>query len=208
MTYLDISTSVNSEDYQRVLNSLLDQFEDWRIDRGSCTDFYLFVGQITRTFRWDRDARGMLKDGAHGAMRLDLDRCPTDEARAEDLREVRGRILRFTVTQPSEIYLDLANQFLRNSGLTPWTPEAQPPEPPKYRVETYSVVTNGTLSAEEIREKLTRYLRRLGVAGDDVSVYVTPQAPARRRDAAVPRSETTPLIESRALTSAGYRGEL
>lgn len=198
MTYLDLSSEVSDADYRRVLENLLDQFSTWRYAHGWCTDVYLFVGQLTRTYRWDRTEE---------RMRLDIPETRTAAERATDLRELRGRILRFTRTQPDYLDIAKANEFLTLAGLAPYAPEAEPENTPRRYSVSIGARVNSTLTETELRTKLTRYMTRIGAEARSIDIYVTPMD-RNRRSQVIPESETTRLIENRALGVNGYSAEL
>ena len=158
---IDISTSVSAADHARVYRSLLDQFETWRNRNNWCTDLYLYVAQLSMVFHWDR--YGTAYRGYDGEMKYDPTCLPedTDEARARDLRELRGRILRFTIDSPDYLTVQLANQFLTTAGLAPWS-EAQ--ETPKHRYYVrMTAYIDSELSEDEVMTKLTRSFTRQGL---------------------------------------------
>jgi hypothetical protein len=185
--YLDISESVTDEQYRKVLNSLLDQFEDWRIDKGWCTDLYHFVAQLSRTFRWNSRVTGYFTDSYSGRMELEIPADRTGEERARDLREIRGRILRFIYEQSSYLNLDRANEFLSTAGLAPYTPEGNKQ---RYHVEIYGYIAS-ELNSDEIRVKAQRWMTRQG--GTNPTINVTADTIRNRR---VPDSETTALLSN------------
>lgn len=189
MTTLDISSEVTPEEYRRVLDSLLDQFEQWRREHGWCTDVYLYVAQLSRTFHWNKAGyrESIHRTGYTGAMELDISAERTPAGMAQDLREIRGRILRFTVERPDYITLEKADEFLTTAGLAPY--QAVP------RV-SYQVSAGGRLASELTREQLTakleKYMRRLGV--EHPEVYVAPARHPDRQLVTIPSSEMTELL--------------
>jgi hypothetical protein len=194
-TPLDISEEVSDEDYRRVLQSFLDQFEAWRISHRWCSDLYLFVAQLSATFHWNKSARldSLYREGYTGAMELDIPDGRTAAQRAQDLRDIRGRVLQFTVQRSEYLTITRANEFLTTAGLAPWAPEA-PAAPLTAR---YSVSAGGQLSSdltqEQIRDKLTKYMRRLGIERPDV--YIDVARPDRDRPPVrIPDSQLTALL--------------
>jgi hypothetical protein len=181
---LDISETVTREQYDRMLRSLLDQFEQWRKERGWCTDLYHYVGQLSRTFKWNPEARGVY-GGYDGEMTISVPDDRTGEEMAADLRDIRGRVLRFTIDMSSHINLRMANEFLTRAGLAPYTAAGV------VSIETSCRVTTA-LTETEIREKVTEFLATLGENARRVDVYVSPVGVS-----SVPEAETTELLEYR-----------
>jgi hypothetical protein len=189
---IDISGDVSAEDYRRVYESLLEQFEAWRQEHDWCTEFYRYhVARLSRTFRWNEGVTGYYRY-YDGKMELDITgRTPAQMG--QDLRELRGRILLMTIRHSDYLSLPKANEFLVNSGLPPYAPPQE--QSPKARCY---VSASGFLSTElpqeELQRKLEKYLKRLGMANPDVYVEARrPDAPQSR----VPESETVPLLPSR-----------
>jgi hypothetical protein len=203
MTYLDISESVSLEDYNRVMNSLLEQIEEWRLDRGDCTDTYLFVGQLTTSFSWNRYGHNesISRSGYSGCM--DIVPPPTGELRAADLRDVRGRVLRFTRTKPDYLSVTKADEFLTGAGLAPYAAET-PAETPRYGISVTGYLTTSELTEAQIGEKIRRFMTRtLGITDPDI--YVALQAPRRNRRITIPEAETVRLLPNK---SAAYNNEM
>lgn len=161
---LDISETVTREQYTQVLRSLLDQFENWRNERGWCTDLYYYVGQLSRTFKWNPDARGVYPE-YDGEMTISIPDDRTGEEMAADLRDIRGRVLRFTINMSDTLSVAKAHEFLSHSGLPPYE------HAPRVNVEIDGRVTT-TLTREEIAERFTGFLAALGEDAQVGGVYV------------------------------------
>lgn len=186
---LDISETVSDEEYRAVLSSLLEQFEDWRRDHGWCTDLYHHVAQLTRTFRWNRQGvnPSIVASGYSGAMELDIPETRDGAERAQDLREVRGRILRFTRDMPDYLTQEMANQFLTTAGLAGWVPSGNR----RYGVE-FSGTLDTALTREEIEKKVRALFTKLGVTGH-VGIYIRDLSST----ATIPAGDTAELLPRR-----------
>lgn len=189
--YLDITSEVTDEQYRKVLDSLLKQFEDWRREHGWCTDLYLYVAQLSNTFRWDSFVRDYYTDGYSGQMKLDIPEDRTAQERATDLREIRGRILRNTRDHSEYLNMRRANGFLENAGLAPWSPPV--PAKNRYYVSLGCWISSEK-TAEELQDKITRSLTRAGAEKSGMSLVVEEDNPAAPSQARVPDSETVPLL--------------
>ena len=165
---LDISTSVTPEDHERVYRSLLSQFETWRSEHDWCTDLYLFVGQLSRVFHWNALATGVYY-GYSGEMTYDPARLPedTDSARAQDLRELRGRILRMTLDRSDYINLARANEFLEDSGL----PRHDKKTPGRIYVNLSGYAPGDETTPEKLQAEVQEYLTRIGAEGVTIATY-------------------------------------
>lgn len=193
-TPLDISEEVSPGDYRKVLQNFLDQFEAWRISHGWCTDVYFFVAQLSATFHWNKNGRldSLYREGYTGAMELDIPGDRTPAQMAQDLREIRGRVLRFTLDCPKYLSLEKANEFLVTAGLAPYGPAL--PVTNRYTISVTGMLDTG-LTSEQLQRKLEKYLKRLGVTNPDVYI----QVPRDRYDRSgapgvVPQSETVRLL--------------
>lgn len=189
MEYLDISTAVSEADHRAVLDRLLQQFETWRQERGWCTELYEWVGLLTECYQWDEseDTWGHYGEGIYGWMRIVTTDLHTDEDRARDLREVRGRILAFTIDKPDYIDIYRANGFLRSAGLRPWTPQDADGKTRMYVSAGAYIETDK--DEHDVRAALRKRLASLGMTGD-ADIYVN----LERRRGTPPESETTPRL--------------
>jgi len=178
VTYLDLSGDVSDADYQRVLRSLLDQFETWRLRQCWCTEFYYYVDQLSNTLRWNSSAEQMEIVVPSGF---------SNTERAADLRDIRGRILRFTIDQARVLSLDKANDFLTGAGLAPYQPAVVPERRFDASIGAYPIST--TLTGSELRDKIRGALDAEfghGVWQVDIN--------ERRSGSQVPESETVRLL--------------
>ena len=186
--YVDISGPVTKRVHEKVLNDLLEQFEQWRHDMGWCTDLYKYVQQLTDSYVWNPDVENFYR-GYNGQMTVAPRADMTDEERGQDLRDVRGRVLRFTLDQSDTIELTRANEFLTNARLAPWTGG---PIGVRRVYASVGVYVDTTKTDDQIRAALTRTANSLGeVTGNGPDLYVSEQS---RRNGRVPLSDTTELL--------------
>jgi hypothetical protein len=185
--YLDISETISDEEYRTVLGSLLEQFETWRRDNSWCTDLYYHVARLTRTFKWDTSGynSSISASGYSGAMELNIPAERSGAERAQDLRELRGRVLRFTIEMPEYLTTEKANEFLTTAGL----------QPHHGGNRTYNADFTGFLSTaltrEEIEKKVNALIKKLGVTGN-VGFYLSEHG-----GSGIPRQDTTELLRRR-----------
>lgn len=196
--YLDLTGEITAEQHRKVYESLMGQFETWRRSNRWCVELYThYISRLSPVFRWEyaslRDLGTPAHRGGHGGadivVWLDFDSAGDDLAR--DLRDLRGRILRFTLDQPDHIDLDKANQFLTNAGLEPWSPEPEPEGPKRYSVSFYCSATT-ELSQADIEARLHRLAGRIGAPSYTVSMGVSEDRP--RRTTYIPESQTVRLL--------------
>jgi len=183
---LDLSGEVTDEQFRKVLTSLLDKFEAWRSENDWCDEFYTdYVTRLTRGWHCE-----YADDDDEPAMYLAPSGHMTGAERARELRDLRGRILRFTVETPDTLSAEKANEFLRAAGLAPWEP-GKPGSPRAVRRHVSLRMTTDTLfTDQEITGKLRRLAESLGEAPGTlvVSCYELSLTPG------IPRSETVPLL--------------
>ncbi len=178
--YLDVSGPVSEADYERVMKSLLAQFDTWRASNNWCSEFYIYVGQLTTTFRWNRDNRQMEMLVPVGF---------SDEDRGRDLREVRGRILRFTVESRESLSLDKANEFLTTAGLAPYQAESQPV---LVDIGAYAYRVPSDQTSAQIREKFIEAIT--SAFGAEIASRWEINISPRQTRPQVPNGETVRLL--------------
>jgi hypothetical protein len=189
-TVLDLSgaTEITAEQYRLAMESLLAKFEEWRHERGWCSEFYRYVGQLSHTFHWNPGYEVMTVDFPEGR------RAST---RLVDLQQTRGRVLRFAI-DPAGDYasgesigftLDKANEFLRAAGL----PEYVPQVPSGHDFSVY--VGGFSMHTEDSRTDLEARVRAaLQLLGAPASVYIEINERSQRRNPAVAESDTVELL--------------
>jgi len=184
---LDISGGVSEEQYRTVLEKLLDAFEMWRQDNHWCTDLYLTVSSLTRSFHWDPDASGWYS-GYDGHMEV-IPAYHTDESRGMDLRDIRGRILKYANDRTDVFSLQKANEFLSYAGLPPYVPET--PKQNQFYVDLTGILVT-ELTEEQLREKFGKWMRRNGFTQSSARQYYENQTPYQV--IRVPESELAELV--------------
>lgn len=194
--YLDLSGEITEEQHRRVYESLLEQFEEWRHSQRWCTELYTsHVVRLSPAFQWEYVGdyeMGPQVYGGHGGSRIKLwldFGYVTD--RAQDLRDLRGRILRFTLDQPDYLDKDRANRFLTHAGLQPWSPEPEPEGQKHYSISFYCTATT-ELSQADIEARLRRLAGRIGAPSGTVGMSVDESRPRRRTY--IPESQTVRLL--------------
>jgi len=188
--YVNISGPVTKRTHEKVLTDLLEQFEQWRESMGWCTDLYKYVQQLSDSYHWNPDVTGFYRnyDGQMTvAPRADM----TDEERGQDLRDVRGRVLMFTLDQSDMITLDKANEFLTAARLASWN-QGEPGTRLVYA--SVGVYVNTTKTDEQISTALRNAATRLGeVSHNGPDLYVNEQS-RRGRSIPVTDESLVPLL--------------
>jgi hypothetical protein len=151
----------------------------------------MYVAQLGTTFHWNKYATGFYGN-YDGHMELAIPDDITGEARATDLREIRGRILRFTHENPDYIDLVRANRMLATAGLAPWTPATEAVKNRFY--VSFSGYITTDLTREQLNAKLLKYLTRQGAETQRLEFYIDASRDRDTSPVRVPMSETTALL--------------
>lgn len=144
---LDISKGVSPKDYARTLNALKDGMDDFREEQGWCSEFWSYItSTISGVFQWSNYEEKVT---------VYTDTVGTDAERAEQLRLIRGRILRYV---GERIQLPRANDILRNAGLPEYVQDVNG-NPWSVRVPGISFVVSAKADPTlEIQAKFREFL--------------------------------------------------
>jgi hypothetical protein len=184
-TPVNLDADVTLKRYETVMTVLLEKLEAWRQENGWCTDFYRYVGQLSRSFVWDP------AEGTDGAMFFNIPR--TDARRAADLKAIRGRILSFVNDEERPLNLEKANEILEAAGLPGYVRE----DAAKVRYTLYLPVSTSLatpLSEDEIKARVRELFESLGVADVDRQMVRYALRDENGIEGQVPVAETVRLL--------------
>jgi len=179
---LNLDAGVSQEAYEQALRLMRDEMNRYRREQDWCPEFWFEIqNTVSGVFSWDRMA---------SVAEVNAGTQSTDAGRAEELRNIRGRLLRYV---GERITLERLNEAFRNSGFPEYNRKETEPvwliRFPGFNVN----VASATDPTQAVREKFLEFLDGIS---DRESAYHASRLYASTSDEGyhVPAEDSVPLL--------------